>query len=109
MDADGITYRDMYFLKRGLGTDESLHFHELVHIIQWQVLGPEHFILAYALGHVAGGGYLNNPFEKIAFDLQDRFKKQERLGSIELIVKQHLSQTVPALVAAASISPLVMV
>src|SRR5687767_3467307 len=32
MDADGITYDDVYFLKRQRALDESLHFHELVHV-----------------------------------------------------------------------------
>src|SRR3979409_1101476 len=37
---DGITYQDTYFLRAAAATDESLHFHELVHVVQWQVLGP---------------------------------------------------------------------
>src|SRR4051812_30733008 len=31
MDANGITYRDTFFVDRRLAHDESLHFHELVH------------------------------------------------------------------------------
>src|ERR1039457_974893 len=31
--ARGITYRDTYFLWRADATDESLHFHELVHVV----------------------------------------------------------------------------
>jgi hypothetical protein len=35
----GITYLDTYFLQRvAAATDESLHFHELIHVVQWQVL-----------------------------------------------------------------------
>src|ERR1035441_9925378 len=48
--ARGITYRDTYFLWRADAKDESLHFHELVHVVQWQVLGPQDFLLLYAAG-----------------------------------------------------------
>jgi len=29
---------------------ESLHFHELIHIVQWRVLGPEGFLAMHADG-----------------------------------------------------------
>ena len=32
----GITYLDMYFLRPSAADDESVHFHELVHIVHWQ-------------------------------------------------------------------------
>jgi hypothetical protein len=42
----GITYKDTYFLQRNVvATDESVHFHELVHVVQWQVLGAKDFLL----------------------------------------------------------------
>jgi hypothetical protein len=46
----GITYLDTYFLLPDGALDESLHFHELIHVIQWQVLGPKDFLLLYAAG-----------------------------------------------------------
>ena len=42
----GITYMATYFLRRSAARDESVHFHELVHVVQWQVLGPERFPIA---------------------------------------------------------------
>ena len=39
-DFNGVTYLDRYFIKRTLVTEEALHFHELIHVIQWRVLGP---------------------------------------------------------------------
>ena len=48
-DFGGITYLDTFFLKQGHAT-ESLFFHELVHVIQWEELGPERFLAAYADG-----------------------------------------------------------
>lgn len=95
-DADGITYRDTYFVRRERAADESLHFHELVHIVQWQILGPDRFILAYALG-LAGGGYSTNPFEHIAYALQDRFSSSAESFSVEPLVWRHVSQTMSTL------------
>src|SRR2546428_5423595 len=43
-DYDGITYLDTYFLKRRVADDESLHFHELIHVVQWRLLGAEFFL-----------------------------------------------------------------
>jgi hypothetical protein len=92
MEAEGITFQDHYFVKRGRAHDEALHFHELVHIVQWRLLGPEQFLLSYAAGYVTHGGYASNPFEQIAFDLQDRFESGEAPFSVEPVVRQHLEQ-----------------
>jgi hypothetical protein len=48
----GITYLDTYFLVPIGAHDESLHFHELVHVVQWRVLGVRDFLLLYAAGLV---------------------------------------------------------
>jgi hypothetical protein len=37
--AGGITYLDTYFLLLDGAADESLHSHELVHVVQWLMLG----------------------------------------------------------------------
>src|ERR1035437_3419422 len=70
--ARGITYLDTYFLWRADATDESLHFHELVHVVQWQVLGPKDFLLLYAAG-LAESGYRDCRLEAMAYDHQRRF------------------------------------
>jgi hypothetical protein len=49
-DFSGVTYLDRYFIKRTVVTDESIHFHELIHLIQWRLLGPEDFLESYANG-----------------------------------------------------------
>jgi hypothetical protein len=49
-DFYGITYLDRFFLKRHRVADERLHFHELIHVIQWRLLGPASFLAAYADG-----------------------------------------------------------
>ena len=79
----GITYRHTYFLQRSTAaTDESLHFHELVHVVQWQVLGPKDFLLLYAAG-LAEYGYRHCPLETMAFDHRRRFDAGNPPYSVE--------------------------
>ena len=68
-----VTYQDTYFLETGAAGSESLHFHELVHAIQWRVLGPEDFLLMYAAG-LAEHGYEDSPLEAMAYAHQARFE-----------------------------------
>src|SRR5271166_896945 len=49
-DYDGVTYLDTFFVKRRSAAAERLHFHELIHVVQWRLLGPETFLAAYAAG-----------------------------------------------------------
>jgi hypothetical protein len=46
----GITFKNTYFLRNAEATSESLHFHEMVHVVQWSRLGVERFLLAYGIG-----------------------------------------------------------
>lgn len=76
MEVAGITYLDTYFICADQLRDEALHFHELVHVVQWQHLGQQNFMLGYALGHKLSGGYYTNPYEKIAYALQADFENE---------------------------------
>ena len=67
-----ITYLDTYFLSPRAATDESVHCHELIHVVQWQVLGPKDFLLLYAAG-LAERGYRKSPIEVMACGHQRRF------------------------------------
>ncbi len=40
-------------------------------VVQWQHLGLERLVMAYALGYLQGGGYCANPLEVMACDFQD--------------------------------------
>lgn len=86
--------------------DESLHFHELVHVVQWQHLGPERFIMAYALGHLLSGGYRTNPLEEMAYGLQARFDANTPAFDVAAIVRPELDRVVPPLLARASVGKL---
>jgi hypothetical protein len=100
MEMDGITYQDTYFLRHHRSRDEALHFHELVHIVQWRLLGPERFVLAYALGH-ALYGYSSNPFESMAYQLQAKFESNDPPFSVEAAVNRDLQPLLPALFGSA--------
>jgi len=67
----GITFKDTFFLQQGQSS-ESLHFHELVHVVQWERLGVDNFLLAYGVGLILSG-YEQSPLEQMAYSLQRSF------------------------------------
>lgn len=75
-DYAGITYLDTYFIKRQYEKDESLHFHELVHVIQWRILGLQKFLFLYGTG-IIKNGYSDSPLEKMAYNYQRLFNDLE--------------------------------
>jgi hypothetical protein len=82
-DYDGITYLDTFFVKQSRAADEGLHFHELIHVMQWRVLGPENFLAAYAAG-LETSGYRNSPLECMAYDAQSAFSQSNRAFDAEV-------------------------
>ena len=90
MQAAGITYLDTFFVDRRCAADESLHFHEMIHVIQWQVLGPKGFLAAYADG-LARFGYRDSPLEVMAYDLQARFDTESAPFDAERLVRESLT------------------
>lgn len=73
MQMAGITYKDTFFVNY-LHRTESLHFHELVHVVQWERLGVNNFLLAYGAG-LMQFGYRDSPLEKMAYSLQADFDR----------------------------------
>lgn len=73
-DFNGITYKNTYFVKTGKENNLELHFHELVHVLQWQHLGAEAFIARY-MDEILRYGYEDAPLEKMAFAFEDHFTK----------------------------------
>ena len=41
---DGITYKNTYYLRPHAASNLRIHFHELVHVLQWRELTPGGFI-----------------------------------------------------------------
>jgi hypothetical protein len=81
-DNDGVTYLDTYFVKRHRASDEDLHFHELIHVIQWRLLGPEQFLSVYAAG-LKAFGYRNSPLEVMAYDAEASFAQGREVFDAE--------------------------
>ena len=81
-DDDGITYNDTYFIKSKRFHDESIHFHELIHVIQWKYYGFDKFLLAYA-EELLSYQYPEGPFESIASDYEKAFKENRIIGNVE--------------------------
>jgi len=86
---NGVTYLDRYFIKRTVVIEEALHFHELIHVIRWRLLGPEGFLRAYANG-LDEFGYENSPLEKIAYDAEASFKRSSAIFDAEKFVAEQL-------------------
>lgn len=80
MEMAGITFRNMYFIHQSYSA-ERFHFHELVHVVQWNVLGADEFLLTYGL-NLAQHGYMESPLEAIAYELQSRFENGAVLPAI---------------------------
>jgi hypothetical protein len=55
--------------------DRSTLFHELVHVVQYRVLGLRRFAQLYVKGFLAGGGYEGIPLERQAYQLGTRFDR----------------------------------
>ncbi len=84
MSMAGITYKDTFFVNH-LHQTESLYFHELIHVVQWERLGVDNFLLAYGVG-LMQFGYQNSPLERMAYSLQEDFDRGRlTTGIIELI------------------------
>ncbi|WP_445355923.1 hypothetical protein ACJJI5_07650 [Microbulbifer sp. EKSA008] len=89
MEVAGITYKDTYFVKTPFAAEISLHFHELVHIHQWSLLGAESFIKRY-ISEIQTYGYNGAPLEKMAYSLQDRFMDNCTPTDVLSYVQNHL-------------------
>ena len=84
MPKDGITYKDTFFISH-TNRSESLHFHELVHVVQWGRLGVDNFLLAYGAG-LMQFGYQNSPLEQMAYSFQEAFDRGNLpTGIVDLI------------------------
>ena len=88
-DFDGITYIDTVFLKPIQSNNENMHFHELVHVAQWRLLGPDRFLLSYANG-LECFGYRQSPLEAMAYDAETAFASSTSIFNVEKMVAQKL-------------------
>lgn len=89
MDVSGITYNDTYYVKQGAANVLRLHFHELVHVIQWRELTPQGFIERY-MREIQDFGYDEAPLEKMAYALDGHYQKKGRHLSVEQFVRENI-------------------
>jgi hypothetical protein len=90
-DAAGITLDDFIFIRRGGEHDESLHFHELIHVIQWRVLGLNRFLALYGL-HLLEHGYINSPLEVMAYGMQEMFDHGRQSFDADVIARRRTQE-----------------
>lgn len=90
-DYEGITYLDTFFVKRRSAAIEQLHFHELIHIVQWRLLGPEAFLATYAAG-LQTFGYRNSPLERMAYDAEASFCRSDHPFDAANLVAEQLGR-----------------
>lgn len=64
----------------------GLLFHELVHVVQFRLLGVPRFTWLYARGLLEGGSYESIPLERCAFHLEERYRRGEAGFSVEMEV-----------------------
>jgi hypothetical protein len=88
-DYAGITYLDTFFLKKGHASEERLFFHELIHVVQWGLLGPQRFLATYADG-LEKFGYSDSPLEKMAYGAETAFVQSPIVFDAEKLVARQL-------------------
>lgn len=74
MDVNGITYKNTYYLLTSEASKLRIHFHELVHVAQWEHLGAVPFIERY-ISEIQTYGYDHAPLEEMAYAFDKRFSE----------------------------------
>ena len=87
MDAAGVTYKNTYYMLSHVADNLRVHFHELVHVAQWNNLGAEAFILRY-ITEIQCAGYYDAPLEIMAYSLDEHFTDgREKLNVVEYVAR----------------------
>ncbi len=92
----GITFIDTVLLSRRFQHiwSAGLYFHELVHVVQYSILGSAQFMHRYVRGWAENGfQYGSIPLERDAYELQARFEaRPSQAFSVQDVVAQRLTQ-----------------
>lgn len=81
LQARGITFNDTFFVLRPEADNESLFFHELIHVAQSRTLGFNRFLVMYGFDLIEFD-YHESPLERMAYELQDRFDAGENFDAL---------------------------
>jgi hypothetical protein len=92
MSFRAITFGDVIFAHKSSLSSESVMFHELVHVLQWNTLGPDDFLITCGLG-LAQHGYAKSPFEALAYDLQSEFDRNVQVRDVAATVRANALNT----------------
>lgn len=68
----------------------ALLFHELVHVVQFRLLGIDTFARHYTRGFFQTGRYDQIPLERCAYDLEARFAQCAEPFDVEAAVREQL-------------------
>ena len=91
MDGDGITYKNLYFIKEHSANDLTIHVHELVHVAQWKLLGVIGLIKKY-ISELENYEYEHASLENMAYAIENRFDAHNELFDITTVVKDKLKK-----------------
>ncbi|MGB8049688.1 MAG: hypothetical protein WCF53_17555 [Pseudolabrys sp.] len=84
---NGVTYLDTIFIKRDELRNEAIHFHELIHVVQWRILGPEQFLRLYADG-LERFGYKDSPLEVMAYNAEATFMTKDIFDAEKMVARK---------------------
>ncbi len=91
MDLGGITFLNTFFSRLEMQYNEAHHFHELIHVIQWRILGPKLFMEAYAHG-LTRIEYRQTPLEVMAYTLESVFRNSTTPFNVDKVVREQLGE-----------------
>jgi len=92
-DREGVTYLDVCFVREDHTSLEPLLFKELVHIIQWRVLGPERF-LAFYFDECEPSRQRDNPLEAMAHALHARFVRETEPFNVSAACRHQIGDVI---------------
>jgi len=97
---DAVTFESGILLDRGASLTHEILFHELVHVVQYRLLGVDEFVRRYVDGWMAGRDrflddpqrrYEYVPLERMAFSLQAVYARDHTVVfSVEGAVRDRL-------------------
>lgn len=78
----GEAYGNMVFIRKDCIEDEGLMMHEVIHTVQYELMGVTPFLFAYGF-ECATYGYPDGPLEQMARKLEDNFRKNNEFFNVE--------------------------
>ena len=94
----GITFVDCILISKKFTYDQrfwtSLLFHEMVHVVQYRLLGARQFMERYVIGWAQNGfEYERIPLERQAYNLQKEFGQGKEPFAVAQLLKEELGRT----------------